>query len=1114
MSSSPTPVSVDMASDDDSWWFDFGDDDLTEDEIMPSRYVVMTNSLSSRQTSPSDPRRRHLSNRSRNGRELTGSQQQTGRFWRRRRLSRSQASSKSSSSEKPPLTLEHLLPRQPAREDRTPDISTTDASLIVTNGGEVNDEQNRENNSTLNPGRLGIGSILRRTQRQLFDDPNLRSTRYGRENWVSNPEYFATPTGHRQPSALILYQLGQGQTRSSDNPLQAAKASYLPLCLVPNKQMDSCSPLVKPIKGIQYMRQPNMRSQVLDQLCSIHWPQGRIPVELFEQITDYLSRDDIKNMRLVNQEFEYGVSAVLFKTAVVPFNTEIYDMIESETTVKPNLKGKGIAYDLEAMSCDEDPPGTLPWKNRKKDEENKVYKGHGLRVFSGFGPRIRKYGMSFEVEEDALATPPQKNLLKRQVSFWGGYEWPHEQYRRFADRAGLEQAADETSKMKQAFSHLHRVQELALSVDSGLGWLRGPDVSIRSTIFKRPPPVFGSSKRSLDRIHQEQEDIWQALQTSNRVSRMSKPSFMAATLYRHDIAMPLEQLPDIGGSSHADTSVWPLMESRLVSDARTEKRYQKATTDYAIPPGFGVLYAHSDTDDDECDEVISFKKHPLTPRELTKEQKEWLLETEWAQRAFMMSYMLAVVDNPTIFTRVHTLNLSRISSRYVLLLDRPDFWAALPQLRNIIIRVIPDWRNCSKDNLGAVRSPAIDPSSALTPFNKLLYNQIRKIQSVVSLTLGWISGGEHGEGMYARNQQLLPAPVMLPRNPASAQNPKVVKFPFVKHLTISNCWITPPALVAFVKRSRDDMLEKLTCDSVSLTARPSYPSALDVMANMQVAGQQNAQVFIPGQNPGQGQLVAIPNLQHAQTIAAHFQAQFQQGNLGALPQFQNPANGIQLWQGGQPAVAPWPQAQNPNVHPNLPNIVQTMQQQQQMLAQQQMAPAFQAPALQQPWQPPPAPHHNAPGNASNDSASRREGSWPDVINRISPGRKLPKSDSGSNDEEDDAANIGASSATKASDSPLRALEFISCGYCHLANPPWNQNELEPPDDNEIRHRWDPCFQKRYDALSPCMMLTRDRSLGTIVQYMPESELNTMAVAWGMRTGWEDAKKAEEVEFDG
>ena len=76
------------------------------------------------------------------------------------------------------------------------------------------------------------------------------------------------------------------------------------------------------------------------------WPLNELPVELFDLITTHLARDDVKSMRLVNQEFEQKVSRSLFHTSVVPFNTEIYDMIdEDRKTVSrapaPRSKGKG-----------------------------------------------------------------------------------------------------------------------------------------------------------------------------------------------------------------------------------------------------------------------------------------------------------------------------------------------------------------------------------------------------------------------------------------------------------------------------------------------------------------------------------------------------------------------------------------------------------------------------------------------------------------------------------------------------------------------------------------------------------------------------------------------------
>ena len=953
------------------------------------------------------------------------------------------------------------------------------------------------------PDNFRVARLLWRRQRHTRSNLRARSTRYI-DNWLDHRIRMSVSPDNWRPSALVLYQLPQNQLDSSSDLSSISRASYLPLYIEPSRQTNNrkASPFIKPLDMSQRMLQRDTGSQASLRQSSYQWPQGRMPVELFEQITDYLSRDDIKSMRLVNREFEYGVSSVLFRTAVVPFNTEIYDMIERQTTARPNPKGKGKERDLEVAlhAGSEDVRGMLHWENRHEDTENKVYKGHGLRVFSGFGPRILKYGMSFEVEEDVLSSPPQKLLLEPQVSFWGGYEWPHEQYRRFADRAGLEQAADETSKMKQAFSHLHKVQQLALSVDSGLGWLRGPDVSIRSRVFKRPPSVFGDPGRIPDKVEQEQENLWQALQVSNRFSGMTNKSLKTSTLCKKDVAKPLEELPTIGNSLYANIDSWPLMEDRIITNAGTESMYHNTAANDTTPSSLGVLYAQPDGDW-ENDEIFSFKHYPLNPSKLSKEQKEWLLETEWAQRAFMMSYMLAIVDNPIVFARVHTLNLSRISSRYVSLLDRADFWTALPQLTNVIIKVIPDWRNCCKDNAGFVETPWMEPTEALEPFNKLLIDQIREMRSIVSLTLGWINGGEEGEGIYARNQHLLPAPILCSHHPISAQKDNVMTFPYIEHLTISNCWITPPAIVAFVEQSCDYALAKLTFDSVSLTAHPKFPSALNALANVQLAGQQNGQA--QGQNQGQ---ILLPGAHYGHLVAldaqqAHFLAQFQ----------------AQLQQ-GQHLPYP-PMNQNQNVPPALAlqqGLLQLIQHHQPAPVQNQQQQPLPAALHPLAHQPPAQGHHHPAANPNSQWGSCREGSWPDVINQISPGRRFlnlsdlstPSRPLLDPDDPDDPDAWNAASARGA----LHTLEFRSCGYCRLASSTFDQAVLDVPLLN-IRPR-DPYFHKRANALASFMMASKDRLLGSIVQYMPEHELNVLLLGWGMRHGWMDRQKAEEAEYDG
>lgn len=128
------------------------------------------------------------------------------------------------------------------------------------------------------------------------------------------------------------------------------------------------------------------------------WPKGKLPVEIYELIAEHLSRDDIKNMRLVNREFEQRISRVLFSTVVVPFNTEIYGMLNPTRQARSNRKGKQKAVDNDYREPSTS-LGYLKWPNAKEDQ---LYTGHGIDVFRGFGPHIRKYGMSFDVSEGKL----------------------------------------------------------------------------------------------------------------------------------------------------------------------------------------------------------------------------------------------------------------------------------------------------------------------------------------------------------------------------------------------------------------------------------------------------------------------------------------------------------------------------------------------------------------------------------------------------------------------------------------------------------------------------------------------------------------------------------------
>ncbi|CAO2652542.1 Nn.00g008250.m01.CDS01 [Neocucurbitaria sp. VM-36] len=843
-------------------------------------------------------------------------------------------------------------------------------------------------------------------------------------------------------------------------------------------------------------------------------PEWKLPVELVELIASFLNRDDIKSLRLVSRELSYYVSQVIFKTVVVPFNTEIYGMLGQEP--KPDLKGKKRAK-IENLG--------YTWKNASGDE---VYNGHGLDVFRGFGKHILRYGMSFEVNEDSLATPPAKSLTEKKTSFWGNYEWPFEEYRRFDTVAGLETAADETPRMKIAFSELSKVNELALSVDSGLGWLNGPDRSIRARILQKSQQVFGTSKDIPDRRAQAQQELWRYIEACHQ---SNGSDIKLATLYRMDGQRPLSDLMEASMVAREQPDM-PYLDPRLIHDATPHD-----SADLRIPPSFddpevldcfvlrppsfgggtGVLFSSNNPPTD-AGQIMS----SIIPANLTKAQKEWLLETEWAQRAFMSSYMLSIIDNPLTFGLVHTLNIARLSAHYLSMLNRTDFWGALPNLSDVTLMVIPAWRAVHKDEAGFVDTPKISPSRAISPFYDLLRTHIVWRPNIRKLTIGWVTGGEHAEGLHARNKLILPAPLMssiasdmLVGDNINELRENLLHFPHVRRLTLRNCWITPPTVVQLV-RIHEHGLKHLVLDSVSLTAilrqnpnanQAAQPAAgLNPHIGIAVGALWNALNNNGGAQAGlQAQTQLLPNQQqflqiYIQTIQVQLQ-QLQANAVGIQQQNQITALQNQLQQAQQlqnqniqqfNVQAPgqgW--QQNPQAQPHLNHNSN--------LATQAQSIHHQIAAVQ----PPPVPSNIQPQLDSQSvlKARPREGSWVNIIDIISPGTNL--SDFGSEHSQADAQRSTS----------LRSITFISCGYAKLPHASFDQTAIDPDHGIAAALR-NAIFAKRYNALTPAMLSAKWAHLGEIVQEVDVAELAALDAGWNLKTGWDDAEEARAVEFDG
>ncbi|CAL8574359.1 hypothetical protein XPA_000322 [Xanthoria parietina] len=591
------------------------------------------------------------------------------------------------------------------------------------------------------------------------------------------------------------------------------EAPYIPLCVIELDPSPTLRELVRSdvedILAASSKHEPDFQHPLGP--SGAGWPTSAyshgdhpqaLPVEIFELIGSLLPRDSIQSMRLVNREFERKISCLAFKSVVVPFKPKIYEAASTQMSAKAMGKQK------EPIKDTYNPRG-----NHVKD---------GMRVFEHWGPEIKKFALTFEVAEETLSKLKPKRRFEVTETFWGSYRWPHKHYNRYEQAAKLEQKADETSAMINAFSKLTGIRELGLSVSSGLGWLSGKDASDRAKLFRRKPTVFGSQHALPDRELRENVLKWDAISRfETAVSKRIQNKVARGFFHAAKEVSPVDGLPRLSfrNSPSENSHIFP----PVMFDNENIEAKELARTDTMREDEAMIAIAGAPP--------TSFAPSGVLPRFLTSEQEDWLMEMEWAQEAFLSSWCIALLDNPTVFHSLRTFNIANLSSKHLISLQRDDIWRALPSLQNLKVLVSPDWRRVFKDSQGNVFTEDIRPSSAQTLFWNFLSALFKgsTSNSIKSLTIGYVDGGEHATGMYARNQNILPAPIdRCPFLPPSNTPQATLHLPSVEELTLINCWLTPTTLKNLFAIDNTPKLKSATFDSVSLTANTTGKSLLHV----------------------------------------------------------------------------------------------------------------------------------------------------------------------------------------------------------------------------------------------------------------------------------------------
>jgi hypothetical protein len=557
------------------------------------------------------------------------------------------------------------------------------------------------------------------------------------------------------------------------------------------------------------------------------WPPGVVPVELFEMITRTLSPKDIRNMRLVCKEFDSKSSPTLFKEVVVPFTAELYDMIEDDVSARMN-KGKArandVLSDVRGVNSYEAHEDSIYYRKSGDHKEK-----HGLRVFQGFGPHMNKFGIRFEVTEHDLAMAPAKQNNHKQVdAYHGEYTWPPPGYPRFGRLAKLESSADETPRMTAALATLINVREIGLSIDSGLGFLGGPDRSHHDMIFDRPLPVFDEGATA-QRPHSDgATQFWSSLRESRDTftpnTEFAQERLLTCILDSDGGGLPTVCTTEYDAKEYDDTTLWPTVKVNSIlgnTDLKTPIRGVFYTTNEHNRGEPTETWTSNGTNRAKPTETHQISI-PLSPINMTDQQKQWILETGWAQSAFLDTYILALADNPQVFHQVTKITISKMSSGLLSKLDHGVFWGALPNAENVTILVSPDWRTVGKDDASDASLPLIAPSCTINTFRGVV-RRVSLLGNIKRLRIGYTDGGEYGKGMFGRNQNLMPAPVTVMEQLLD-EHPDVLSLDHIEDLTLVNCWITPQmlkyltALPTFASATE----KFLTLDSVSLTANTKY----------------------------------------------------------------------------------------------------------------------------------------------------------------------------------------------------------------------------------------------------------------------------------------------------
>ncbi|KAI0598155.1 hypothetical protein F4775DRAFT_199748 [Biscogniauxia sp. FL1348] len=723
-----------------------------------------------------------------------------------------------------------------------------------------------------------------------------------------------------------------------------------------------------------------------------HWPAGKLPVEIFVLIAQFLgSRENVQAMRGVNHEFNSKLASYYFRHLVVHFGPKLNTTLDTGLSLRVNSPSVDITDHLVGSTS----------------------------IFDNFGPEIRRFALAMELSESDLATPNIDDSHVLEVRPWGIYRWPNQSSQPPSLLQKITEALENSGGMFRILSRLTNVQELGLSCEGRLGYLRGPDVGPLSPC--QPLAVFGDSNTPA--INQGLAPILD-FQKSYPYEMLERMMYTANVPPKY-VAEKIDQLLGMEGITKEQLACeerhrCPLPENRRGSRPQ-------------FPPC------------DSCRERSRTLR--LQPDLLTEAQKRLLLQHMSAHQALIQSYLLGIMDNAASFVHLTKLKIACLPSLHLDLLCRDDVWSKLPQLEEVSLAVVPDWRKLTEFGPYTVGETQVYPTDALPKVYRLLNDHIGKQQHIKRLHFEWLCGGELAPGRLQRNRNILPAPFLKNhRRIADARMENLLVLPFITHLSLRNCWFTPHVFYRIIRQMATTSLESLALETVSLT---SPPACVD-------------------KNPVNDR-AADPDAAAAAAAAAAGQNPHPPNQAGIVQDMLLPNGAFRAFQGLL-------HGQDRQIPQHLLNTI--------------------------------ASHFSRSGAGPSTPEAPLEAprplSWAHIIDMLTPGdtirEHIHNQDSSSDDLE---GRLVLRKQLK-----LRKLTFKSCGYAIIADHRFLSDRapgLTTREVFDIDLVHSPLYHSGRNPLGCIqwfMQINTDRHLGRIVPYLDKKEERALTRVFGFRTGWQ------------